>query len=136
MPLTLQERARVKTALGYGNVSAGASLSFGFARPIQTMFIVEDAMNLVTEEGVQRVRTVLGILDQIECRLVQALTLLDVVQVGEVKPNLEVCDRLEVEYVRWVNRLCDELMVPKYPFSSRFSGSPAMAAGNIRTRPS
>lgn len=132
MPLTPEERARCKTHTGYGNVTLGASLAFGMARPIQTMFIIEDAMNLINEFGVARVRNVLGILDQIECRLVAALPLLQGESIGDLKPNLSVCSALEGEYVRWADRLSDELMVPRYPFSRRFSGLGPGMAGNVR----
>lgn len=123
MPLTVEEREKVKTHTGYGNVSMGASLAFGFARPIQTIFIVEDAMNLLNEVGVARVRNCLGILDQIECRLVAALPNLEFTKVDSIETNLAICDALEVEYVRWASRLADALMIPHYPFSRRFAGN-------------
>ncbi len=128
MPLTQTERERVKIHMGYGNVSMAASLTFGFPRPVQTMFLVEDAMNFLNEDGVNRVRQIIGILDKIECRLVETVDVLIASRAGDTDINLQAPDMIEREYVRWADRLADALMVPKYPFSRRTTGG----VGGIR----
>lgn len=132
MPLTDSERARVRSHLGYMNVRMASSLSFGIPRPIETLFLVENAMNLLMEpDGVDRVRRLLGILDQMECLLLEAAPNLQISEVDGVKINPMAPAQIEREYVRWSNRLADELGVPHYSFSQRFRGVPPGGAGNV-----
>lgn len=140
--LTEAEKERVRYHLGYmgtsfGGNQAAASLSFGIPRPVQTMFLVEDAIQvLLTNELVcQRVRRVLAVLDGIEEKLAAATCQLGVESVGDIKlrgaePGRTVTDMLEREYVRWAKRLADILGVPLYPYSDRFA-----AKGPGRTIP-
>ncbi len=121
------DKERVRYHLGYLNTSFAASLTLGIPRPVQTLFLVEDAMGLLIPQTVPRVLRILGILDDIECMLVKALPQLAVSRVGQLELH-PLKDRgklstesLEVEYVRWGNRLCDILGVPHYPFSARYA---------------
>lgn len=134
MPLTLTqaERERVKIHLGYMNVSMAASLTFGFPRPVQTMFLVEDAMSFLNDDGVLRVRQLIAILDKIECRLIETVDFLIAENAGDTKINLDAPGMIEREYVRWSMRLADALGVPPYPFSKRFMGGGAGGIGNIK----
>lgn len=126
MALTAAERERVRYHLGYLNVEAASSLTFGIPRPVQTLFLVEQAMTDLLVVGEPRVRNILCRLDKIEERLEQAWDVLDAAQIGELrlrtgKKGESTPDLLEREYVRWASRLADQLGVPLYPFSNRFS---------------
>jgi len=100
----------------------------GQPRPIQTIFLVEQAMNLLTDaNSIDRIRKILGNLDEIETKLEAALCSLQAEQVGNIKlrsadQGKTYPDLLEREYVRWAQRLADVLGVPLYAFSARFSG--------------
>ncbi len=136
--LTEEEKERVRYHLGYMETSFAASLQFGLPRPVQTIFIVEQAMNLLVNPfAVDRVRRVLWTLDDIEQKLQSALCTLVAEQLGDLKlrgaePGRTHPDLLEREYIRWARRLADILGVPLYPYSDRFKNR--VNTGNISVR--
>ncbi len=121
------DKERVRYHLGYLNTSFAASLTLGIPRPVQTLFLVEDAMGLLIPQTVPRVLCILDTMDGIENQLRLSLTQLGVSKVGELELHplkdrgTLVTDSLEREYVRWGNRLADILGVPHYPFSARYA---------------
>lgn len=125
--LSEADKERCRYHLGYLNTSFAASLTLGIPRPVQTLFLVEDAMGLLIPQTVPRVLRVLCIMDGIEEGLVKALSQLGVSKLGELDlhplkdQGKLVTDSLEREYVRWGNRLADILGVPHYPFSARYA---------------
>jgi hypothetical protein len=72
MALTDEERQRVRYHLGYPSVQPAASISFGLPRPQQTLFLVESAMNLLMPVAENEVRRIIGVMDGVECRLIDA----------------------------------------------------------------
>jgi len=136
--LTEEEKERVRYHLGYMETSFAASLQFGLPRPVQTIFIVEQAMNLLVNPfAVDRVRRVLWTLDDIEQKLQSALCTLVAEQLGDLKlrgaePGRTHPDLLEREYIRWARRLADILGVPLYPYSDRFKNR--VNTGNLSVR--
>ncbi len=118
--LTDAEKSRVRYHLGYLASGFAPSLQFGLPRPVQTVFMLEQALSgLVEAGGLDRVRRILSFLDRIEEKMVCALDQLGVEQLGEIKLRKEHPDLLEKEYDRWSSRLADILGVPKYPFSAK-----------------
>lgn len=128
MALTAEERERVRYHLGYLNVSFAGSIQFGLPRPAQTLFIVEEAMDQILAVAEDRVRRMLGILDGIECRLVEAQNYLVAESLDNITLRDGHPDRLEKEYKRWAMRLADQIGVPLYAYSQRFTGG---GAGNV-----
>jgi hypothetical protein len=157
MPLTDGDREKIRYHLGYVNVGAtnnnsqsfpppgtpgnAASLLFSVPRPVETLFWVEDAMNLVLEIAVPRIRRLLAVLDQIEAQLIDSLTRLKAAEVGNIKlrpaqNGVSEQDALEREYWRWSGRLADQLGVPRYPFSDRHRAvNQAGRVGTVRNVP-
>lgn len=134
MPLDAREKERARYHLGYLAVAPAASIQYGIPRPIQTMFLVETALNNLLEEATDRVRRILKILDDTEVRLVEcqerlAASALDALKLRENEPDL-----LEREYVRWALRLADILGCPIYPYSTRFRAFSGTKAGSIPVR--
>jgi hypothetical protein len=129
MALTAQERERVRYHLGYLNVQLAASISFGIPRPIQTVFLIETAMSNVIAEGEDRVRRMLGVLDRIECLLIDAQERLAAMRLGDLELRENETDKLEREYYRWGGRLADQLGVPFYAYSNRYKNQ--SGAGNV-----
>lgn len=121
------DKERVRYHLGYLNTSFAASLTLGIPRPVQTLFLVEDAMGLLIPQTVPRVLCILDTMDGLETKLRRAVDQLGVSKIGELElhPLKDrgqlVTDSLEREYVRWGNRLADILGVPHYPFSARYA---------------
>lgn len=123
--LTASEKERVRYHLGYLNVEPSAAIALGFPRASQAGFLVEQAMERLMEPTVGRVSQLLSVLDRIEGQMIEALQRLQAQQLGELKlrnSNDEPTeqDLLEREYVRWAQRLADNLGVPLNVYSERF----------------
>jgi hypothetical protein len=131
--LTPSERERVRYHLGYLNVQLAGSIQFGLPRPVQTLFILEEAMNQVIFEGLDRVRRLLKVLDDIECRLIASQDRLAASKLGELETRENEPDLLEREYYRWGGRLADQLGVPFYAYSNRYKQGMS-AAGILPVR--
>lgn len=134
MALTPTEKERVRYHLGYGSVNPAAAISFGLPALIQPLFIVENAMNQLPAESEDRIRRLLKIMDDVECRLVDAQPALAAAKLGELEPRENHPDLLEKEYVRWGYRLADTLRVPIYPYSARYRSFIHGMAGSIPVR--
>ncbi len=132
--LSARVKERVRYHLGYLGVQGAASIQFGIPRPIQTVFLVEDAMNLVIAESVQRVRRLVDILDRIEDKLVEAQDRLAAKQLDSLVLRDNEPDQLEREYYRWGGRLADLLGVPFYAYSNRYKNGGGIKAGSIPVR--
>jgi len=119
MALTTQERERVRYKadhLGYLSTAPAASISLGFPRANQPLFLVEMAMNLILPEAEPRVRSILTVMDGIECRLIEAQERMAASEVGEIKTNPREATMLEGEYRRWQGRLARILGVYPNPW--------------------
>lgn len=128
--LVEEEKERCRYHLGYQETAYAASVQFGLPRPVQTMFILESAMNyLQNPYAIQRVRRVLDTLDGLECQIAASTKTLVASQLGNLKlhplaaQGKLVTDSLEREYSRWAKRLADIFGVPLYPYSARFQRS-------------
>jgi hypothetical protein len=135
--LTEADKERCRYHMGYMETSQGASLSFGMARPVQTMFLLDQAMLLLQDQNaVNRVKCLLDTLDGIEEQMRRALKTLGVESLGSIKMRSGVAgqtftDILEREYTRWAGRLADVLGAPRYGYSvrSRNSGPGMISRG-------
>jgi hypothetical protein len=121
MGLSKDEKDRVRYHLGYPSVSTNASLQFGLPKPLQSLFLIEDAMLFVLPgDPEDRVRRIIKIMDDIECKLVDAEDFLVAEELGNMKLRDKHPDLLEKEYVRWGKRLADIFGVPIYPYAERY----------------
>lgn len=142
--LTESEKERCRYHLGYlgtsfGGETAAASMAFGVPQPIQTVFLLEQAIQslLTNTFAIERVRQVLCTLDRLEEQLRNASCQLGVESLGELKLRSATAgetypDLLEREYVRWANRLADILGVPLYPFAKRFQQTTGIRSVAVR----
>ena len=109
--------------------SFAASLQLGIPRPVQTMFLLEDAMSLLVNDfALAKMRYYLGVVANIEKKLADSVNKLEVEKVGNItmrgaKRGETGPDLLEREYIRWVKRIADMLGVPPYPYSSKFQSA-------------
>jgi hypothetical protein len=132
--LTPAEKERARYHLGYGSLSPAAAISFGLPALIQPLFIIEQTLTLVDQNSEDRIRRMLKIMDDIECRLVDAQPALAAAKLGELEPRENHPDLLEKEYFRWACRLSDTLRAPLYPYSARFRQFMTGMAGSIPIR--
>ncbi len=115
-------KERIRYHLGYLNVQPAAAITFGMPAPVQTLFLLENAMNLLLPVAEARVYNMIQILDNIENKMVQGQDYLPANKLGELEIRKEHIDMLEDEYDRWASRLADQLGVVKYPFAQKFMG--------------
>jgi hypothetical protein len=122
-----QDKERARYHLGYLETSLAASIQLGIPRPLQTVFLLEQGLNLLVNPfAVSRVVCILDTLDRLESQLISAAAAVGVDKLG----NLQLhplrtrgklgTDSVEDEYRRWAYRLSDILGVPIYPYSKRF----------------
>jgi hypothetical protein len=128
--LSQAEKERVRYHMGYPQVQGAASLSFGIPRPIQTAFLLEDAMNNIIAAAEGRVRDLLAKLDVTEANIFGAQTRMQAERVGELTMRRDESQQLREEYKIWAERLADVLGCPLYAYSSKFNG-----AGNYGSIP-
>jgi hypothetical protein len=127
--LTSKDKERIRYHTGYMEVSFAGSVQFGIPRPVQTVFLLEQAMNLLVDaDAIARVVSILDHLDNLECLLKRAPAQLAAEKLGDLtlrgsKQGETYPDLLEREYVRWAKRLADIFGVPLYPYSARFRQS-------------
>ncbi len=131
------EKERIRYHMGYLQVTPAAAITFGIPAPIQTMFLVESAMERVLPVAEDRIRKLITILDGIECREEGALDYLVVKQVDSITLRDDHVEKLEEQYAKWAAKLADVLGAPLYPGSSKFRslfGVGATQAGSIPVR--
>lgn len=134
MALTSQDKERCRYHCGYLEVSPAASLSYGIPRPINTIFLIETAMDNIVDLAIPRVIKTLNILDKVECKLEQALEYMSANKIGNIEVRADQADALEREYHRWAARLCDILGVPPYPYAERNREAAGVMAGNVKVQ--
>lgn len=128
--LTEQDKEKIRYHLGYLETSFASSVAFGMPKPIQTIFLLESAMDLlVNGYAVQRARVILCTMDDYEAKLRAAGCTLIAEKLGNMtlrsaKLGETYTDLLEREYIRWGNRLADVLGVTPYPFSAKYGRTP------------
>ena len=111
----------------FGGNQAAASLQLGIPKPLQTVFLLESAIQtlLVNPHAVDRVRRTLDTLDTLEEQIRNAACTLVADKLGDLQlhplrnKGKLFTDSLEDEYRRWAYRLSDILGVPIYPYSTR-----------------
>ncbi len=123
MALNESDKARCRYHLGYPQVQPAASIVFGVPRPIQTAFLLEQAMNFILPTAEPRLLNILNIMDGVECRLQAAQDRLAAIKLDTLDLRQDECGQLETEYQRWGFRLADILGVPIYAYSTKYRGS-------------
>ena len=130
--LSESEKERTRYHLGYLATQGAASIQLGIPRPLQTLFLVEQAMNIIIEAAVPRVRRLLKVLDDIEDQMIESQVRLSAKKLDGIELRDNEPDMLEREYKRWSGRLADMLGVPPYPYSNRNKGG--IKAGSVPVR--
>lgn len=131
------EKERIRYHMGYLQVTPAAAITYGIPAPIQTLFLLESAMDRVIANAEDRVRRLITVLDEIECRMLDGQNYLVADQLSDITIRKDNIDKLEDEYCRWAARLADTLGAPLYPGAERFRrmyGSGPMQAGILPVR--
>ena len=105
MALTESERQRVLIHLGYPGTPGGVLVAGGLSWPSQRSNVAEYQMERLTGDGVDRVKTILDVMDGIEERLARAQSRLAVESVGAIAIRQDEMQALEGETARWRKKL-------------------------------
>ncbi len=133
MPLSDQERARIRHHLGYLNVSDAYTFVLGSPAAVETTYIIEGAMNRILEVALPQVRQIVRYLDTIEEQMIGDLELMAVDAIGEIQVNQEEQKQLTRAYDRWVASLANEFGCIRNPFDKRL-GLGGSAGCNVSVR--
>jgi len=123
MPLTEQERVRIRHHLGYLNVAEAYTFVLGVPAAVETQFMVEGAMNKILDAALPEVRRHIAILDQIEQQKIEDLELLAVTKVGEIDIRPDEHQALDRQYRHWCNSLANLMGIITNPFDKRYAGN-------------
>lgn len=123
---TNEERNAVLYHLGYFLADRVTTFALGVAAASEPMWIAEAQLQRVPLSGKAWISRVVGVLDNIELKLIEAQDYLPAEKLGELTINLDNPNALEREYLRWAKRLSDILGAPLNPFSERFRNVPGM----------
>lgn len=119
MPLTDQEKVKLRHHTGYLNVGEAATFVLGTPAGVETQFIIESAFDRVLEVALPEIRRHMQILDGIEEQMVTDHELLAVEKLGEITVNTKEQEKLTRRYDYWVESLCNLLGAYRNPFDRR-----------------
>lgn len=117
MPLTEEEKVRVRGHLGFLNVADVQTFVLGTPASVETQFIIEGAMNKVLEHALPYVRNTLGELDAILAQFRENRENLAVSKIGDIELNDREFEKLQQRYGFWQGKLADAFGVYVNPFS-------------------
>lgn len=121
MPLTEQEKVRVRHHTGYLNVAEAYTFVLGSPSSVETQFIIEGAMDRVKESALPLLRDLIRRLDLLEDQMVEASDLLDVSSLGEITIDPNLRRKRIAEYDYQCGGLCNLLGVTRNPFDKRLA---------------
>lgn len=128
-PLRLneQDRARVRYFMGYPNVDPHQAIQLGFPAATQAMFLVEQAMENLLPEAVERVLKIVSALEKMENQELDALCRLKAQQLGDMKLRNDNNEKTEGDMVRgeaeaWKKKLASALGAPLNMHQSQSTG--------------
>ena len=128
--LDLATRDRIRYALGYPSSMIGvATLSFGIPIARETLFLLESSMNMIMEESLPRILSILDQMDAIECAQKQILPHLAASDVGNLRLRKDESTALKEQYRDWGYKLAEVLGCPVYAFSTRYQSGASVAGG-------
>ena len=108
--LTEKEQAEALRYLGYTNWdSVASSFQLGFPSTSQPEFLVRDAFNRITEQGLELLRRDLQELRCIENQISDARGRFKAKKVGDLTMNEDEIVMLRKEMTYWAGRLSDDL---------------------------
>ena len=135
MPLSSADRARARYHLGYLGVSPAPSIQMGIPRAMETSFLIENSFDVLMEDQVPRVVSILDFMDKIEAQEKDGISRLRAEKLDTLTLRADEEDALNREYCKWGYKLAGILGCQPYPFSERYQrGAGKGRAGSIPVR--
>lgn len=123
MALTDDERVGIKDHLGYPNPQAIETFVLGVPALMESLFVLEGAMNAVSPGSEERIRKTLKRLDKIDDQIEENADALLLTKADEVEFREDEFEKLHQRYAYWQGKLCNLLGVPgPNPFDARWVG--------------
>jgi len=122
VPLTPEEKVRIRDHLGYLNTSELSTFVLGLPAGIETQFLIERAMDpFVKEDALPMIRTILCELDDVDKQRRQVRSAIATQAVGaiQMRDPQEAFAALNGEFIRLIGRLANAFGVPSNPFDRR-----------------
>jgi hypothetical protein len=120
--LTDEERVSCKHHLGYPNANAIQTFVLGVPQALESLFIVEGAMNAIAPGAEERCRRTLRRLDRLEEQIEENSDALVLTKADEVEFREDEFEKIMQRYRYWVGELCNLLGVPgPNPHDARYS---------------
>lgn len=122
MPLSEDEKVKIRDHLSYLNSSELSTFVLGLPAGVETQFLIERAMSIfLLESAVPLVRKILCELDDVDAQRRAVRASVSTAAIGgiQIRPPGEALDALDQEFNRLVGRLANALGVPPMPFDHR-----------------
>jgi hypothetical protein len=127
--LTDEERVSAKHHLGYPNATAIETFVLGVPAAMESLFMLEGALNAIAPGAEFRFRKTLKRLDKVEEQIEENQDALLLAKADEVDFRENEFELLMKRYGYWQGSLCNLIGVPgPNPFDARFQGG---AGGGI-----
>jgi len=133
VPLSEQEKVKIRMHAGYPNVTEAASFALGYPANLPVRFVIENAMENIAEIVLPEVRRHLQILDGLQQQMVDDHELLAVHKLGEIEVNEKEQQGLTRRYDWWVDSLCQLFEIARNPYDRRLTGSGAGINARVGT---
>ena len=117
MPVTPDERVKIRHHLGYLNVAPVMTFVLGSPAAVDAQFMVEGAMDRVLEDALPTLRMLLVRLDQTEAQRGDDQELMAVTSLGSIDIDDREQDKLARNYRYWQGRLANLLGITVNPYS-------------------
>ena len=120
--LTPEERVSVKHHLGYPNATSIETFVLGVPAAMESLFMLEGAMNAVDPAAEGRLRKTLMRLERVDDQIEDNQDALLLSKADEVEFRENELELLVMRYQRWQGELCNLLGIPgPNPFDARYS---------------
>jgi hypothetical protein len=121
--LTPEERVSIKHHLGYPNQQTIETFVLGVPQALESLFMLEGAMNAIAPQAEERIRVTIRRLDGIDAQIQENQDALVLSKADEVEFRENEFELLQKRYRWWQGELCNLLGVPcPNPFDARFQG--------------
>ena len=132
MPLTAEEKVRIRDLLGFLNIANAETFALGMPAGVETQFLIEGAMDRVPEHALFLVREHMATLQALDGQSIDDHELMAVNGIGDITVNQQEQDQIDKRRRYWRGRLCNAMGVMPNPFDQ--TNGTTGTIGNVRVR--
>lgn len=132
MPLTEEEKEKIRRHMGYPGTSTASTLAMGLPTSLEFNHLVEAQMDRLREAAIPIARELIDTMDGLLQAKKEAVDLLAVSQLDTIKIRSDQIDQIDRQYFQWACQLADLLRAPLYPGAEKFKRFLGGGGVNIR----